>query len=111
MSVKLLTEHYCEFLSLKGGCTGSSECTLIKMPQCLKSHITAQIYYGSCLFSETLSCRGLDQYLTRYDVKRLELYSQNMVDYHLIMDLVPLIARMYFLDQINVHLSAIQSVS
>ena len=73
--------------------------------------ITCQGSYGSCLFSETLSSQGLDQYLTRYDVKRLELYSQNMVDYHLIMDLVPLIARMYFLDQINVHLSAIQSVS
>ena len=27
MSVKLLTEHHLEFLSLKGGCTGSSEST------------------------------------------------------------------------------------
>ena len=32
MSVKLLTEHHLEFVSLKGGCTGSSESTLIKMP-------------------------------------------------------------------------------
>ena len=31
MSVKLLTEHYLEFLSLKGGCRGSSEPTLVKM--------------------------------------------------------------------------------
>ena len=30
MSVKLLTEHYLEFISLKGGCTGLSESTLIK---------------------------------------------------------------------------------
>ena len=30
MSVKLLTEHHLEFLSLKGGCTGSSETTLVK---------------------------------------------------------------------------------
>ena len=29
--VKLLAEHYLEFLSLKGGCRGSSESTLIKM--------------------------------------------------------------------------------
>ena len=29
MSVKLLTEHHLEFLSFKGGCTGSSECTLV----------------------------------------------------------------------------------
>ena len=31
MSVELLTEHNLEFLSLKGGCTGSSESTLVKM--------------------------------------------------------------------------------
>ena len=43
MSVKLLTEHYLEFLSLKGGCTGSSESTLVKMPHCWKSHVTAQL--------------------------------------------------------------------
>ena len=30
MSVKLLTERYWEFLSLKGRCTGSSESTLVK---------------------------------------------------------------------------------
>ena len=32
MSVKLLTENRLEFVSLKGGCTGSSESTLVKMP-------------------------------------------------------------------------------
>ena len=42
MSVELLTEHYLEFLSLKGGCTGSSESTLVKMPHCWKSHVAAQ---------------------------------------------------------------------
>ena len=31
MSVKLLTEHRLEFVSLKGGYTGSSESTLVKM--------------------------------------------------------------------------------
>ena len=42
MSVKLLTEYHLEFLSLKGGCGGSSESTLVKMPHCWKSHVTAQ---------------------------------------------------------------------
>ena len=42
MTVKLLTEHHLEFLSLKGGCTGSPECTLVKMPHCWKSHVVAQ---------------------------------------------------------------------
>ena len=43
MSVKLLTEHHLEFLSLKGGCTGLSVSTLVKMPHCLKSHVAAQL--------------------------------------------------------------------
>ena len=43
MSVKLLTEHHLEFLSLKGGCTGLSESTLVKMPHCWKSHVDAQM--------------------------------------------------------------------
>ena len=42
MSVKLLTEHYLEFLSLKGGNTGWSESTLVKMSNCWKSHAAAQ---------------------------------------------------------------------
>ena len=44
MSVKLLTEHHLRFQNLKGGCTGSSESTLVKMPHCWKSHVTAHIY-------------------------------------------------------------------
>ena len=43
MNIKLLTEHHLEFLSLKGGCTGSSKFTLVKMPHCWKSHVAAQI--------------------------------------------------------------------
>ena len=45
MIVKLLTEHHLEFLSLKGGCRGSSESTLVKMPFCLKSHAMAQLVF------------------------------------------------------------------
>ena len=43
MNIKLLTEHHLEFLSLKGGCTGSSESTLVKEPHCWKSHVTAHL--------------------------------------------------------------------
>ena len=45
MNVKLLTEHHLEFLSLKGGCIGSSESTLVKMQHCWKSHVAAHILY------------------------------------------------------------------
>ena len=41
--VKLLTEHLLEFLSLKGGCRGSSKSTHVKMSHCWKSHALAQI--------------------------------------------------------------------
>ena len=43
MSVKLLTQRHLEFLSLTGGCTGSSESTLVKMPHCWKSHVAAHL--------------------------------------------------------------------
>ena len=43
MNVYLLTEHHLEFLSLKGGCRGSSESTLAKMSNCWKSHAAAQV--------------------------------------------------------------------
>ncbi|XP_018616345.1 RNA cytidine acetyltransferase [Scleropages formosus] len=44
-----------------------------------------------------------------YDLKRLEMYSRNMVDYHLIMDMIPGIARIFFLKQLgDVSLSAAQ---
>lgn len=47
-----------------------------------------------------------------YDIKRLEMYSCNLVDYHLIIDLIPTLARLYFLKRIrDIQLSAAQAVS
>ena len=43
MIVKLLTKQHLEFLSLKGGCRGLSESTLVKMSNCWKSHALALI--------------------------------------------------------------------
>ena len=45
MIVQLLTEHHLEFLSLKGGCRGSSESTVVKMSNYWKSHAEAQMYF------------------------------------------------------------------
>ena len=44
MSVTLLTEQILEVLSSKGGCTCSSESTLVKMPHCWKSHVMAHYF-------------------------------------------------------------------
>ena len=53
MTVKLLTEHHLEFLSLKGGSTGSSEPTHVKMPHCWKSHVVAQMHSYSHVLINT----------------------------------------------------------
>ena len=50
MNIKL-TEHNLKFLSLKGGCTVSSESTLVKMPHCWKSHVTAHIFKMQSLYN------------------------------------------------------------
>lgn len=53
----------------------------------------------------------LDTYLTPYDLKRLELYSNNLVDYHLITDLLPTISRLFFTSKLDsdLNLSPVQS--
>ncbi|XP_061532154.1 RNA cytidine acetyltransferase isoform X1 [Phycodurus eques] len=56
-----------------------------------------------------LSASELAVHFSPYDLKRLELYSRSMVDYHLIMDLVPTVARLFFLKRLgDVSLSAAQ---
>lgn len=58
-----------------------------------------------------LSKETLDVYFTSYDLKRLQMYSNNMADYHLIMDLLPSLARLYFLNMMgDTHFSAAQLV-
>ena len=58
MIVKLLTEHHLEFLSLKGGCRGSSGSTHVKMPHCWKSHALAH-YYLKFKLSRFIRFHGL----------------------------------------------------
>ena len=70
VSVKLLTEPHVRFLSLKVGCTGSSESTLVKMPHCWESHVAAQLccslslegsskeYQNKCFYAEKRNEQG-----------------------------------------------------
>ena len=57
-SVKLLTEHHLEFLSLKGGRTGSSESTLVKTAHCWKSHVKAHIKLTRLNFEKDVESFG-----------------------------------------------------
>ena len=52
MHVKLLTEHNLEFLCFKGGCTGSSESTLVKMPYLLEIACHSSYFIFSSFKSE-----------------------------------------------------------
>ena len=45
MIVKLLTEHHLEFVSLKGGCRGSSESTHVKMSNLMHWLICFNLYH------------------------------------------------------------------
>ena len=44
---------------MNGGCTGSSESTLVKMPHCCKSHVAAHIVL-TLLTNVTVSANSLD---------------------------------------------------
>lgn len=58
------------------------------------------------LFSATeLAC-----FFTPYDLKRLDSYSSNLVDYHVVLDLVPRLSTLYFTRKLSgVSLSPVQS--
>lgn len=48
-------------------------------------------------------------HLTARNIRRLEKYAQNLVDYHQILDLVPHLSHLYFSRRVLVHLSAVQN--
>lgn len=60
--------------------------------------------------ASALTLEEVERLFSVYDIKRLELYSQNLVDHHLITDLLPTLAQQYFLKTLgDMHLSAVQS--
>lgn len=54
----------------------------------------------------------LDEHLTPFDLKRLDSYANNMLDYHVILDLLPTLASLYFTGRIRnnngIRLSGVQ---
>lgn len=61
--------------------------------------------------SRVIGTTELSSLLSPFDLKRLDSYSNNMLDYHVIMDLLPAIASLYFEKRLGdeVRLSAVQS--
>lgn len=71
------------------------------------SALEAKDTFNSHLVSKEL----IDRYISVFDLKRLESYSKNLVDFHLITDLVPTIARLHLSELApgTVHLSYVQT--
>ncbi|KAG2225263.1 hypothetical protein INT45_001487 [Circinella minor] len=61
--------------------------------------------------NKPLTKSRLDMYFTPYDLKRLESYANNMLDYHVILDLIPTVASLYFRNEMasGIKLSGVQS--
>jgi len=51
----------------------------------------------------------IELFITKYDFKRLEKYSKNMVNYSMIIDLIPTLAKLFFNNQLFISLSYIQA--
>jgi N-acetyltransferase 10 len=60
--------------------------------------------------SATLTKAELDGLLTPFDLKRLESYANNMLDYHVVLDLIPTLATLYFTGRIraDIKLTGVQ---
>jgi N-acetyltransferase 10 len=60
--------------------------------------------------SDHLTSTELRNLMSPFDLKRLESYSNNLLDYHVVLDLLPDLARMYFTDKFGqeVGMSATQ---
>jgi N-acetyltransferase 10 len=51
--------------------------------------------------AKPLNKQALDELFTPFDLKRLDSYANNMLDYHVILDLMPTIAHLYFTGRIK----------
>ena len=68
MTVKLLTKQ-----SLKGGCTGWYESTLVKMPHCWKSHVTVTAHPISDRIIVYVSLMMLTNQMSHYICKCIKI--------------------------------------
>lgn len=59
----------------------------------------------------SLTKEELDQILSPFDLKRLDSYANNMLDHHVILDMIPIIAHLYFSSRLSpsVSLTGVQS--
>ncbi len=76
---------------------------VFEVPMCLSvlnPNLTSKDEEGDESSKETLSKEDIQRYINLFDLKRLEAYSKNLVDYRLITDLLPALSQMFFLNKL-----------
>ncbi|XP_049848272.1 RNA cytidine acetyltransferase-like [Schistocerca gregaria] len=65
---------------------------------------------SSCAPPSPITRAEIQQVFSIHDIKRLEGYANHLLDFHVIIDLLPSLAQLFFLDRVSglFHLSAIQ---
>jgi hypothetical protein len=64
---------------------------------------------GSAIYSQLTATELTSVHLSHRDLKRLDLYARNMVDHHMILDMLPTLSKLLFLGRIKgVRLSYLQ---
>ncbi|XP_010681061.2 RNA cytidine acetyltransferase 1 [Beta vulgaris subsp. vulgaris] len=53
--------------------------------------------------------KSIQEYISPHDMKRLQAYTDNLADFHLILDLVPVISHLYFQERVPVTMSYAQA--
>lgn len=76
----------------------------------LESKLASSVIVNSVYTATTdLKIEDLEREFSAYDVKRLEQYCGNLADYHLVLDMIPIAAKWFFLGQMGeMHISLVQ---
>ena len=78
-------------------------------PSATSLSIQSSAMSGSVVETQPFSKSDLDSIMSPYDLKRLEKFAEQMVDHHLILDLLPSLATLYFSRRLSaVTLSRVQ---
>ncbi|OAY35950.1 RNA cytidine acetyltransferase 2 isoform X2 [Manihot esculenta] len=64
---------------------------------------------GTALSTPEGFWRSLKFDLSPYDMERLKVYTENLADFHLILDIVPILARLYFQGKLPITMSYVQA--
>ncbi|GAB1518176.1 N-acetyltransferase 10 [Rhizoctonia solani] len=87
--------------------TGENTCVMVKN---LGDVLEGEEHWIGA-FAQEIGLTELNFLLTPFDLKRLEAYSNSLIDYHVVLDLLPTLATLYFGKRLgpDVKLNAIQS--